>query len=163
MTRKSLFGKYNTLLDESIQSFLSLVVSSIALFLGLNWKMALICFILGIFIDIDHLLNGIIARVCRIKNYKFDMHYGSKGHTIKLFHGIDVSLIFFLISYFVTHNFLFSSFIFINLVVHELWDFLVYPHSRKELFLFSRMKNKFNPGVRKKGVGLFFDVNSEKY
>jgi len=158
-----LFGKYNIFVDEIIQILLSGLVSSIGLFFGMSWKLVVICFLLGVFVDIDHLFNGIIAKLFRIKDYEFDLHFWSKGHTIKIFHGFDMSLLFAFISYMITSNIIFSVLVFVNLGIHELWDFLVYPHSWKELFLFARIKNKFTPGTRKWGVGLIFKKKGLKY
>lgn len=163
MSKTSLFGKYNILVDESGHILFSLMISLIGLFLGLDIEQFIICFLAGILIDLDHLLNFVIAKFLKVKNYKKDILYGSGGYTFKILHGFDLALLFSFIIYFIFQDLLFSSFLFFSLSLHELWDFLVYPHSWRELFFITRASCRFRPGMRKKFIGKIFDLDTLKY
>ncbi|MBN2367636.1 hypothetical protein JXC34_01355 [Candidatus Woesearchaeota archaeon] len=160
---KSIFGRYNSLVDELIHVSLSFIISIIGYSVGLSLKFSILCFFSGILLDIDHVFNGVIARMLGLKSYKKSLIYSSDGHTIKIMHGFDVALVISSVLFYFFQNFLFSFFIFLSLCIHELWDFLVYPYTWKELFLLTRALTKFNPGIRKSFKGMFFERKTLNY
>ncbi len=158
-----LFGKYNVLIDEGIHVLLSTAVSATGYFLGLNLSFSILCFALGILIDVDHFLNSFLAKKLHINSYKTGFSYGSNGYTIKLLHGFDIALILSILAYMINGNILLAISIFTNLSVHEFWDFIVYPFTWKELFLVTRARSVFKPGIRKYFKGIFFNLSRLKY
>ena len=162
MTKTSVFGRFNTLIDEGVHVLLSFAISAAAVLLGLDMWLAVICFLSAILIDIDHFFNPGIAKALGIKGFN-GIKYGSGGYTIKIFHGFDVALAVSAACYLSIGDMLFSACLFACLCTHEIWDFLVYPHTWKELFLTSRISCRFKPGKRKFLTGLFFDISSLKY
>ncbi len=159
----NIFGKYNPIIDEAIYIVFSLIICLIGLAFGLNLKLIFICFFAGILLDIDHFFNNILAKLISVKHYRKSICYGSYGYTFKIFHGVDMSILFSFLAFLFTSNILFTVLIFLNLCLHEVWDFLIYPHSWKELFLVTRILTKFNPGTRNVLKGVFFDIKTLKY
>lgn len=160
---KSIFGKFNLIIDELIHLLLSSIISLIGFIMGLSIFETVICFILAILIDIDHIFNPIIAKCTGIKAYGNKIVYGFDGYVIKIFHGFDISLIICIAAYFFYGNLLFSMILYLNLCLHEFWDFSVYKHSWKELFLLTRIINRFKPGERDTYVGYFFEIDTLNY
>lgn len=163
MTKKSLFGKFNPFIDESVHVMFALIVSIIGVVSGLSMSSAIIILFSGLMIDIDHLFNREVAKIARIKDYKGTTSYHQGGYVIKILHGLDISLLIALIVFISGGSLIFSVFLFLTLSAHHLWDFVIYPHSWKELFLILRIINKFQPGKRKKFTGIIFDNNTLKY
>ena len=161
--RSPIFGEYNPFIDESVHIFLAFSVSLAGYLGGLDLEYALVCFLSGVFIDLDHLLNGFFARLFRIHSYEKDFKYGSHGYTIKLLHGFDMAFLISAIVFLISNDLVFSVTLFGALCFHELWDFLVYPFSWSELFLVTRAKSGFKPGKRKAFTGFFFRRSSLNY
>lgn len=160
---KSLFGKYNSVADLFTHIILSFGVSIWLVVFQLPFTYFIICFLAGLLLDMDHFFNRITARLLRIKSHESSLMYGSGGCVIKIGHGFDTSFLFGLLCFLITSNFVFALLIFMNLCTHEFYDFLVYPHTWKELFLFTRTKYGFYPGQRKKFVGKIFDYATLKF
>ena len=160
--KRTLFGKYNLFIDESVHIIASLLVYVASIILGLDIFLAAVCFFSGIVIDMDHFLNEIIAKLIGIKGYRGIMH-GTGGYTIKILHGFDVALAIAVASYLASNNMIFALCLFANLCLHEMWDFLVYPHTWKELLFITRAASGFKPGRRGSFKGIFFDISSLKY
>lgn len=160
---KSLFGKYNPVADLFTHIVLSFGVSIWMVVFQLPFVYFIVCFLAGLLLDMDHFFNRITAKLLRIKSHESSLMYGSGGCVIKIGHGFDVSFLAGLLCFFITNNFAFASLVFINLCLHEFYDFLTYPHSWKELFLFIRIKYGFYPGQRKKFIGRIFDYKTLKF
>lgn len=159
-----LLGKYSQMKDEAVHILISLIVSGIGyVFYGYGFVFFAICFFAGIAIDADHLLNSIIAKKLRLPSYVDTVRYGTNGYTIKIFHGFDAAFLVATAVFFLTRDFNFAFFLGINLCAHELWDFIVYPHSWRELFLATRWRTHFRPGIRKKAKNLIFDSATLKF
>ena len=158
------FSTYHPLKDELMHVLLSALVAGTGLFLGLyRFELFSICFLIGILIDLDHLFNRSLGKALKLKNFQTGVAYGSNGYTIKILHGFDVALLTGLLLYNTTNLLGFSIFVTLTLVVHALWDFLVYPHSPRELLLITRMKCGFKPGMRTFLIGTVFKLSSLKY
>lgn len=160
---KSLFGQYNPLIDEGIHVALSALIAYIGYLFGLTFLESLFVFIAGLLIDIDHLLSSRIARLIKLKKYRGTVTSGSDGYTIKIFHGIDVAAIIGLLLYITTKDPMFGFYMFFSLSMHEIWDFIVYPHKANEILLATRMAHGFKPGIRKYFTGIIFDNKTLKF
>ncbi|HRY63701.1 MAG TPA: hypothetical protein P5267_03830 [Patescibacteria group bacterium] len=161
---KKYLGKYSLIKDELVHIFLSLPVIGIGYILNLSLVQLVVCFLAGFFVDADHFFNSfIVKKVVRFREYKGTISRGSHGYTPKIFHGVDAAAAVGFYVHWSEQNWIFATCIFAVLVLHELWDFLVYPHHYSELFLISRAARKFKPGLREKFVGVFFDNETLKY
>ena len=160
---KSLFGKYNLVVDLSIHTVLSFGVSIWLIVFQLPFIYFVACFLFGLLLDMDHFLNRVIAKLLKIKSHESSLMYGSGGCVIKIAHGFDISFLFGLLYFLRTSDPVFSLLIFINLCAHDFYDFLVYPHMWRELFLFTRIRKGFYPGHRKKFIGRIFDYKTLKF
>lgn len=174
---KPIFGKYNPVVDEIIHL---LAFPLLALMLCLN-KIMIRDFVFSlvfaiVIIDLDHFLNPLIVKILKIdklpgKNrleYVTTMIKGEdpfvvNGYNIQIFHGLDVFLFLSFIIFLVTKNIYLTVSLFCVLALHLFWDFLVYPHSWKGLFLVIRIKRKFKLGERKAISGLIFEKDSLLY
>lgn len=162
-SRKSLFGPFNPVIDELGHVLLTIVIVGIALLLGLKLEYAFIAFLSGLLIDVDHFLNTFICvKLLHVKNYKGGIFRGDQGYTPKIFHGIDVAFVIGILVW-VYVNPLFGATIFLVLVFHELWDFIVYSHKANELLLITRAFHHFCPGRREYWNGLIFDENTLRW
>jgi hypothetical protein len=161
--QESLFGEYNAFIDVFVHVLLSLIVSLLLFYFTQDLALSFLCFLLGIFLDLDHLLNPTIAKLIKLKGHESNIAYQKDGYVSKILHGFDAALLLSLISLFLTDNYFFFIALFLNFCLHEIWDFLVYPHSWKELFLITRIVTRFRPGERKKFIGKFFDLKTLKY
>ncbi len=160
----SIFGRYRWWLDESIQILLSISVAGFGYLFGLSLNLAIICLVCGVILDIDHIFNlFFIKKVIGVNDYRGGVQFGGGGYTVKILHGIDVAFLLGLVTVLSYHNFVFSVTLSLALITHELWDFVVYPHRWTELFLITRAYNRFRPGERTRGLGVFFDKGSLKY
>lgn len=161
---KKILGKYSLIKDESIHVLLSLPVIALGCLMNLSLAQAAVCFAAGFMVDADHFFNNLIVKkVVKVKEYRGTMSRGADGYTPKIFHGIDMAAA---AGFYVQHsaeNWIFATCLFLVLVLHELWDFWVYPHHYSELFLVSRAVKRFKPGIRNKLVGVFFDNDTLKY
>lgn len=175
---KSLFGKYNPLIDEVCQI---LTVSPFLIFIYyLRWvkpNQVLVLFLASVFlIDLDHLLNPLVVKLLKIEKLpgqnklelvttllKGEDPFVINGYNIQILHSIDLFIISSLIVFFLSHNLYFSLSLFLCLVIHLFWDFLVYPHSLKGLFLFLRIRSRFKLGERHFLTGLIFDKDTLLY
>jgi len=155
---KSVFGKFNPFIDETGHILLTLIIILI-LSREISFYEKLALFVIGIAIDLDHLLNPIIAKLFGTKA-TITPSKEQLGVTVKVLHGIDVALLISLFYFYFENNIYMSIGIFTVLVLHELWDYFVYDYTYKELFLITRMGLKFKPGTRKKHVGIIFDQDS---
>lgn len=159
-----LFGRYNGITDELIHGLLSLAAAGCGHIYGLDFTLAMIVFFSGWIIDLDHLLNTFIAKkIFKIKGYKGTIFSCSHGYTFKILHGMDLALIIGTLVAWWRQDLVFGTALFMAMSLHEIWDFIVYPHRWTELFLVTRWAVKFKPGIRRKGVGLIFDNNTLKY
>lgn len=158
--KKSFFGKFNSILDESVHVFLSFLVAGIGYYIGLSAYYSLVIFLAGSFlVDIDHLFNTFICRdILKIQDYKGSIKHGDKGYAPNIFHGIDVAILISALC--LQIDLLFGIFLFINLSLHLLWDFMVYPNRAYFLFFTSRAFNKFKVGPRDYFVGKIFDLDT---
>ena len=95
------FGDYSQVKDEAVHIALSLVVSGTGyIFYGYSFMLFIICFLAGILIDADHLLNSKIAERMRLPSYATTIRYGSNGYTIKILHGFDASFLMAVVVFF---------------------------------------------------------------
>ncbi len=160
---ESLLGKYNAVSDFFIHIILSFGVSIWLIFFQLPFIYFIVCFLVGLLLDADHFLNRSAAKLLRIRTHESSLMYGSGGCVIKIGHGFDISFLFGMLCLAITHNYIFALLVFKNLCLHEFYDFITYPHSWKELFLFTRIKYGFYPGQRKKFIGRVFDYATLKF
>ena len=115
-----------------------------------------------IIIDIDHIFNRpIIVHMLGIKDYSGGLGYGVSGYTPKIFHGVDLAIGVSVVVYLVGGNTGLSTGLGLSLALHELWDYLVYPHKWTELLLITRVALGFRPGMRRKGSHIFDDNTLE--
>jgi hypothetical protein len=157
---KSIIGKYNIIIDEIGHIFISVITIFILnIIFSFTFGQILVLFIASIFIDLDHLFNPIIGRIFGLKATIIPSKL-QNGVTIKILHGIDIFLVFSIIIIYVYGDFGFAIGMFVVLTFHELWDYLVYDHTSKELFLITRAMAKFNPGQRKSMLNIVFDQDS---
>lgn len=152
------FGKYNPFYDDGVHVLASLAIACAGYLSGLGFNLSLCCLAAGYLLDIDHLLNPLLAKMLGLDAYKDNFIFGSNGYTIKILHGFDVAL--FICTILTLYNPAFSAFMFLELCIHEIWDFVVYPFTWKELFLITRIRSGFRPGKREAGVSIFFDKNT---
>ena len=152
-----MFGKYSVIIDELIHFAIAGTITTITTLLGdLLPIQALLLFLsASILIDLDHLLNPLIAKILNI-TCNIIPSRKNNGYTIKILHGIDIALLLGLVLYFISHNLSFSIGLSLGLITHEVYDFLVYPFTWKELFLITRAMCKFKPGERKRCKNLIF-------
>ncbi|MFA4880231.1 MAG: hypothetical protein WC650_01215 [Candidatus Doudnabacteria bacterium] len=160
---KGLFGKYNPIADLSVHTILSFGISIWLIVFQFPLVYFVACFLAGLLLDMDHFLNGVIARLLRVKSHESSLMYGSGGCVIKIAHGFDISFLFGLLCFSITSDPVFVLLIFMSLCAHEFWDFVVYPHTWRELFLFTRIRKGFYPGHRKKFIGRIFDYKTLKF
>lgn len=157
----SLFPRFNYFLDESGHFLLSATVFLIAQIAGLGMIQSLICFLAGFLIDIDHIFNVPIAKLLKLK-YLPHLWKGSNKYVIKIFHGIDIGIIFGMINYALFQNSLFAILFTVSLFLHYLWDFVVYNTSWTSLFLSTRVINKFYVPNRTRFTNLIFSELPEE-
>src|SRR3989344_6326262 len=151
-----MLGKYNLFLDELGHIVLAIGISSFLYFTNhVSFAKASFLFLLAIAIDLDHLLNPILAKLLNIYGTVLPSKQ-QHGYTIKILHGIDLYFLYSLIVFAFTKSFIFAFGVFLTLTVHHLWDFIVYDHTWKELLLVTRAYAKFKPGTRKNLKGLIF-------
>ena len=159
-----LFVAYSLVKDEAMHVALSLIVAGVGYALNAyGFAFFVVCFLAGITIDVDHLLNSAIAKRMRLPIDASMVRYGSNGYTIKILHGFDVAFIAAGVVFLITRNFHFAFFLGMNLCIHELWNFIVYPHSWRELFLTTRWRARFRPGMREKATGFIFALSTLKF
>lgn len=159
-----LFGTYSQVKDEAVHIALALVVAGVGYAVhAYGFVLFVICVLAGIMIDADHILNSVIAKMMRLPAYTRMLTYGENGYTIKILHGFDVAFLLAGVAFVFTRNFNFAFFLAVNLCVHELWDFIVYPHSWRELLFITRLRARFRPGIRGKATGFIFDTASLKF
>lgn len=151
----ALFGSFNHILDELIHILLSALAAYIGYLFGLSLVWAGIVFLVGILIDLDHVLNPLVGKFMQIKATILPS-IEQNGVTIKVLHGIDLFLMYAMLAFASTDSVTFAVFVFISLTLHHLWDYLAYDHHWKELFFTTRLATKFNPGRRDSHVGWFF-------
>jgi hypothetical protein len=158
--KKSLFGKFNSFIDEGVHIFLSLLVAIIGYSFGLSLYYSLVIFLAGSFlIDLDHFFNAFICRnILKIPDYKGGIRHGDKGYAPKIFHGFDVVFLISVVC--IQIDLLFGMFLFVSLSLHLLWDFAVYPNRASSLFFASRAFNKFRVGPRNYFIGKIFDLDT---
>ena len=158
------FGDYSHIKDECAHIVIALIVSLIGYVLhAYDFAFFLACFLAAVALDIDHIFNSSLAGILKLAGYAGSVSFGSNGYTIKILHGFDIAFLLSLAAFFLTSQFYFALFMWINLCAHELWDFIVYPHSWRELFLATRWQMNFRPGFRRKATGLIFNLSSLRY
>ncbi len=158
--QKSLFGKFNPVIDEAGHAILTILITLVSYFSGLSLEHTAIAFILGFAIDIDHFFNTFICkRILKVKNYKGTHFRCDQGYTPKILHGIDIALVVGILLTIYTDT-LFGLTVFLVLSFHEIWDFIVYSHKANELLFITRMYHRFKPGKRNYLRGLIFDEDT---
>ncbi len=164
MVMKSIAGKYNFYIDETIHALLAFFITGIFYFHGLDLYSSLFIFTVGAFlIDSDHLFNNYICkRILKIPNYTGTKAHGALGYSPHIFHGIDMAVLFGLMGA-VWGNQVFGLALFFSLLLHILWDFLVYPNKASWLFLSTRLMKRCNVGRREYLVGKIFDYSSLRW